>query len=101
MTIFKFYKKPAFTAAKSSEVLQKLQKTNDAVISLETELCYYVELCDGEKLGDDERKVLKWVLQNPFASKDLTETENLKVKTSGDVLIEVKRIKDVICCEVS
>lgn len=89
MAIIKLYKKPAFTAAKSGEVLQKLQKTNENVVSLETELCYYVELCAGAKLNEEEKKVLKWVLQNPFAPSDLSEREHLR-QTSGDVLIEVK-----------
>lgn len=69
--------------------MQKLQKNNENVIGLETELCFYIELCAGAKLNEGEIKVLKWLLQNPFAPSDLSEREHLK-QTSGDVLIEVK-----------
>lgn len=94
MAIFKLYRKPAFTAAKTKEILQKLQKKNGNVEGLQTELCYYVELSGGE-LGERDQKVLKWVLQNPFEPENLTENENLKEKP-GSVLIEVNNFSDLV-----
>lgn len=87
MAILKLYKKPAFTTAKTNEVLQKLQQKNQNVVGLKTELCYYVELSGSLKAS--EKEILKWVLQNSFAPEFLGEREYLK-PTSGDVLIEVK-----------
>lgn len=89
MAILKLYKKPAFTATKTNEVLQKLQQKNANVVGLETELCFYVELEGG--LKGDEREVLRWVLQNSFEPELLGEREFLKVAPpSGDVIIEVR-----------
>lgn len=87
MAIIKFYKKPAFTTAKTNEILQKLQKQNPNVDTLETELCYYVEL--NGSLSVDEKNVLKWILQNSFTPELLSEREYLK-PTSNSILIEVK-----------
>lgn len=88
MAILKLYKKPAFTAAKTAELLQKLQKRNQNVIGLETELCFYVEVASDGKLSEAERRVLKWVLQDPFVPGGVSETENFK-PTGTDPLIEV------------
>lgn len=88
MAIVKLYKRPAFTTAKTKEVLQKLQQQNPHVVGLETELCYYVEL-QGAALKGGEKEILRWVLQDSFAPELLGEREFLKVATAGDVLIEV------------
>lgn len=89
MAILKLYKKPAFTATKTAEILQKLQQQNSNVVDLATELCYYVELrCD---LKGSEREILKWILQSPFASECLAENAHLK-PTSSELLIEVSEI---------
>lgn len=86
-SILRFYRKPAFTVTKTKETLSKLQKTNAAVQNLDTELCYHVEVSN-VKFSDNDKKVLKWILQSPFAPQSLTEKSNLR-ETSGAVLIEV------------
>lgn len=90
MAILKLYKKPAFTAAKTNEVLQKLQQNNSNVIGLETELCYYIEL--NGNLKDSEKNTLVWILQNSFTPELLGEKEHLK-PLSNDLLIEVRYLE--------
>lgn len=86
-SILKLYRKPAFTEAKTKETLSKLQKANESVQNIDSELCYYVEI-SGEKLSESDKNVLKWILQSPLIPQGLTEKSNLK-ETSGVVLIEV------------
>lgn len=85
-SIIRFYRKPAFTEAKTKEILNKLVQKNENVSNLQTELCYYIEV--DKKLTEKEKNILKWVLRNPFYPADLTEETSLK-STSDATIIEV------------
>lgn len=82
--ITKFYRRPALTASKTTEIVEKLQKICEDVESIATELCYYIETSDGD-LKPDEITALKWLLQDPLKPDLLTATSQLK----GSVILEV------------
>ncbi|XP_018331646.2 phosphoribosylformylglycinamidine synthase [Agrilus planipennis] len=86
-SILKFYRTPAFTVAKTEEVLDKLISKNALIHSVQTELCYYVEI-SGSKFTEIEKGKLIWVLQDIFNPENLTEESQLKVK-EDDLFIEV------------
>lgn len=86
-SIHRFYKKPAFTPAKTSELLTKLQKIDENIVDLKTEICFYVEVTS-EQLTVSEKKILKWVLQSPLEPENVTEEPAL-VTATGTLLIEV------------
>lgn len=85
--ILKLFRKPAFTAAKTKEILNKLLQNYPDIIDLKTELCYYVEVTES-KVSESEKKILKWLLQTPLNPENLTEQTSLQENTSS-IIIEV------------
>lgn len=79
--IYRLYRTPGYTTAKSQEILLKLRAEVPEITSIDTELCFHVEYTGG-KLNVSP---LKWVLQDPFNPHKLTEKSVLK--TDG-LLIE-------------
>ncbi|KAF5279822.1 hypothetical protein FQA39_LY18225 [Lamprigera yunnana] len=84
-TIIRYYRTPGYTNSKTEELLQKLKQKNQHVFALDTELCYNIETAD---LVDEEKKKLKWLLQNPFKFRNLTEKSQLNA-LSGCAVVEV------------
>lgn len=67
MCLIRFYSSEAFSAHKTSEILQKLKLVDSAVIQLSTELCYHVELSEGcDYLNINQMKILQWLLSSPL-----------------------------------
>ncbi|GJQ65318.1 ade2 [Trypoxylus dichotomus] len=86
-SIIRLYRNPAYTPAKTEEILLNLQKKNAKVQHLQTEICYHVEIANGQLTSENLNK-LKWVLRSPFHPENLTEGPQL-VPSSNDALIEV------------
>ncbi|KAB0796519.1 hypothetical protein PPYR_10580 [Photinus pyralis] len=84
-SIVRLYRTPGYTNAKSEEILLKLKQKNAHVHALDTELCYNIETTG---LTDSDKKILKWVLQDPFKPRNLTERSQLSL-ISGSIIIEV------------
>ncbi|KAK9744912.1 Formylglycinamide ribonucleotide amidotransferase N-terminal [Popillia japonica] len=86
-SIIRLYRTPAFTPAKSAEILSKLQKQNAKVQNLQTEICYHVEL-SRDQLSPKDLSKLKWILRSPFHPENLSEKPQLS-SHSNSTLIEV------------
>ncbi|XP_057663303.1 phosphoribosylformylglycinamidine synthase [Diorhabda carinulata] len=84
--ILRLYRKPGCTTTKTIEILRKLQQTCGKLKDIETELCFHIETTSA--LKEKEINILKWILRDPLAPKNLTEKENLKT-TNNSILIEV------------
>ncbi|KAF5300012.1 hypothetical protein FQR65_LT09268 [Abscondita terminalis] len=84
-SITRYYRTPGYTNAKTEELLRRLKQKNAHVSALDTELCYNVE---STPLTIEEKKKLKWLLQNPFKLRNLTERTQLTA-LSGCVIVEV------------
>ncbi|RZC42112.1 phosphoribosylformylglycinamidine synthase-like [Asbolus verrucosus] len=86
-SIARFYLKPGCTEAKKGEVLNKLRQKATSLQKIETELCYHVETA--APLSDQDRTLLKWVLQDPFHPEDLREESHLVEESAATAVIEV------------
>lgn len=86
-SIQRLFRTPAYTGAKSEEILLKLKKIRKDINSLKTELCCHIETT-GEPISYHNLKILKWVLQSPFEPQNLTEKTQLQ-PLKNDLLIEV------------
>lgn len=84
--IYRLYHTPGCTSAKKNEVFNKLKLKCELLESLETEICFHVEVTSSLTKGQEE--ILKWVLHDPLNPQNLYEKEQLK-KGKTDVLIEV------------
>ncbi|KAK4887655.1 hypothetical protein RN001_003926 [Aquatica leii] len=84
-SITRFFRTPGYTNAKTEELLSILKQKNPHVNALDTELCFNVE---SAPLTNDEKKKLKWLLQNPFKFRSLTERSQLSA-VSGSIIVEV------------
>ncbi|KAF2896068.1 hypothetical protein ILUMI_10112 [Ignelater luminosus] len=84
-SITRLYRTPGYTTAKTEEILNKLKQQDASVHSLETELCYNLETTS---INENDKKILKWILQDPFKPKNLTETTQLK-ESLGSIVLEV------------
>lgn len=86
-SITRLFRTPGYTNAKTEEILFKLQKIHSNISSLKTELCYHIETT-GKSISNNDKKMLKWVLQSPFEPEKLTENTQLQ-KNANSILIEV------------
>lgn len=86
--ILRLYRLPAFTPAKTSEILTGLRKKNAKVKDLHTEICYHVEYV-GIELTSRQYEVLKWVLRSPFEPEAIKEHSHLSGDSKDVVVIEV------------
>lgn len=84
-SITRLYRTPGYTTAKTEEILNKLKQQDASVHSVETELCYNLETAG---ITENDKKILKWILQDPFKPKNLTETTQLK-DSLGSIVLEV------------
>ncbi|XP_022908995.2 phosphoribosylformylglycinamidine synthase [Onthophagus taurus] len=84
-SITRLYRTPAFTAAKTKEILENLKSKNPKIIAIETELCYHIETTNN--LTPDQLKTMKWLLKCPFEPNLLTEETILSSKPN-QILIE-------------
>lgn len=85
-SIVRFYKHPAFTTAKTQQLLTSLRAKNPKVLDVNTELCYHVEISTG-KLTAQQIELLEWTLRSPHRPLNLSSSSHLK-STEG-VTIEV------------
>lgn len=85
-SINRFYKYPGSTPAKAEDILQRLQTVCSAVVAVDTELCYHVEVV--KALNQIELKTLKWVLQDSLTPTSLLQNQHLK-PIIDQLLIEV------------
>lgn len=86
--ILKFYKTPGLKNGRFSNTLNTLVEVTDAVVDLETELCFYIEA----KTAFDEKEVetLKWILTSPFEQKELKEKSAFGNGDSNkNILVEI------------
>lgn len=81
------FRKPAYTVAKTKEILNKLLLNHPDIVDLKTELCYYIEVTES-KVSENEKKILKWLLQTPLNPENLTEQTSLQ-KSATNIIIEV------------
>ncbi|CAH1958627.1 unnamed protein product [Acanthoscelides obtectus] len=85
-SILRLYRNPGCTDAKKCEILSKLQAACTSIVDLETEVCFHVE--STSPLSQEQKKILKWVLQDPLYPKNVFE--NIKLQPSEDqLLVEV------------
>lgn len=85
-SINRFYKCPGSTPAKAQDILHQLQTVCSAVVAIDTELCYHVEVV--KALNQIELKTLKWILQDSLTPTSLLQSPHLKPLTD-QLLIEV------------
>ncbi|KAK5644184.1 hypothetical protein RI129_008029 [Pyrocoelia pectoralis] len=84
-SIIRLYRTPACTNAKNEEILIKLKQKNAHVHALDTELCFNIE---STGLTDADKKILKWILRDPFKPRNLTDRSQLSL-ISGSIIVEV------------
>ncbi|KAG5879806.1 hypothetical protein JTB14_013452 [Gonioctena quinquepunctata] len=85
-SILRLYRKPGCTPAKQCEILWKLQQKFPKLESLETEICFNIEVSGS--LDKKEEQILKWVLRDPLQPQSLFEKSQLAAK-DPNILIEV------------
>lgn len=89
MTIKRFYTSPAISEHKHKYILDKLKIISDAVVKLNTERCYHVELKHGvDDLSPEKCRVLKWLLSSTVNLDKLTDASKLKEKSHNIQVIE-------------
>lgn len=89
MTILRYYTSPAFSDHKSNEILEKLKNIHQNVETIETELCYHVELKSGcESLNNEQIDALKWLLTPPLHPGNFTFQSILNQSQNNRCLIE-------------
>ncbi|CAH0560242.1 unnamed protein product [Brassicogethes aeneus] len=86
-SILRLYRAPGCTEAKKNEILNKLKGECPEIKSLETEECFHVEVT--KSLSNEEKNILKWVLQNPHQPQSLNSANFLKKTAATQLLIEV------------
>lgn len=85
-SIYRLYRTPGCTNAKKKEIFNKLKQKCEELEKIETEICFHIEI--NSPISNDQKEILKWVLQDPLHPEDLYEKEQLKgAKTN--ILIEV------------
>lgn len=85
-SIYRLYRTPGCTNAKKTEIFNKLLQKCEILDKLETEVCFHIEI--NESLTDNQKEILKWVLQDPLHPQKLFDKEQLK-QGKLDILIEV------------
>lgn len=84
-SIRRLFRTPGYTENKTQEILLKLQEKHNDVINLETELCYHIET-SGKKISENDLKMVRWVLQDPFHASNLTDNTQLKVVPTSAIV---------------
>ncbi|XP_015603817.1 phosphoribosylformylglycinamidine synthase [Cephus cinctus] len=87
MAILCFYKNPGLQPGRVTNILEQLQQISKSVISIETELCYYIEATS--PFSNEEIGILNWILSSPFQPEKLTDSSSLKGKTPNTLLVEI------------
>ncbi|XP_013141308.1 PREDICTED: phosphoribosylformylglycinamidine synthase [Papilio polytes] len=88
MCIIRFYLGEAFSAHRTNEILQKLKLVDSDVLELSTELCYHVEIEEGN-LNINQIKILKWLLSSPLQPNALRNESSYKCVQNNQLIIEI------------
>lgn len=84
--IYRLYRTPGSTIAKKNEIFNKLKQKCEELEKLETEICFHIEI--NSPITNNQKEMLKWVLQDPLHPQNLYEHEQLN-KGKTKILIEV------------
>jgi len=72
MSLLHFYRSPALSPAKKSELLSVAQmKISPEIKDIETEFCFNIEMTD--RLTDEEVELLRWLLAETFEPENFSE----------------------------
>nr|CAD7462723.1 unnamed protein product [Timema tahoe] len=87
MVIVRFYRKPGLSTGASTRKLRQLQLVSSLVRSLDTELCFNVEI--SSELTRNDREKLAWILGTPFDPHSLRTTSHLTEVERSSLLVEI------------
>lgn len=87
--ISRWYRGPAFTTARTQDILAKLNQVHPHVHNLKTELCFHVEFAraTSKQVSERENSVLEWLLGCPLKPGALQRSSGL-IPSTGKLLIE-------------
>ena len=90
-TVLHFYQTPGLSSSRENRLLDKIKVSIPNIhVSLATELCYNIGLCDGiEKLSEDEEDQLLWVFNQSFQHINVSKQSWLDVDSSSEFLVEI------------
>ncbi|XP_068630835.1 phosphoribosylformylglycinamidine synthase [Battus philenor] len=87
MGIIRFYVTETLSLHKSHKILQKLKAVDPDVTEFSTELCYHVEINDGN-LSINQIKILQWLLSSPLRPHALRNESAYKCPQNNQLIIE-------------
>lgn len=85
--IERFYQYPGLSVGIVASKVKLLKQVSQLVSGLRTELCYNIEVRGA--LTEADRRVLLWILGNPFQPDGLTSSPRLVGHPHGSLLIEI------------
>jgi phosphoribosylformylglycinamidine synthase len=86
--IIRLFRTPAASEDRLAARLEALRRAAPELVSLEAELCFYVQV-EAADLAEAERKKLRWLLADPEAPDLLTEASVLPPEAGDSIVVEI------------